>query len=235
MNPYDDPSFFEEYAQMSRSRYGLGGAGEWHQLKPLFPELSGKTVLDLGCGYGWHCKYAADQGAAFVLGIDQSERMIEEARVRNASPAIRYRVCGIHDFDYPEQTYDLVISNLVLHYIEELEEVYRFAHRTLKSGGIFLFNIEHPTFTAGVNQQFASDGTWPVTDYYYPGERKTDFLGYEVKKYHHTLTQILNGLLKSGFVIEAVEEAIPPQEWRKQMPEEMRRPMMLLVKACKKE
>ena len=98
---------------------------------------------------------------------------------------------------------------------------------------MFLFNIEHPTFTAGVNQQFAADGTWPVTDYYYPGERTTDFLGYEVKKYHHTLTQILNGLLKIGFVIEAVEEAMPPAQWRDQMPEEMKRPMMLLVKAKK--
>ena len=52
-----------------------------------------------------------------------------------------------------------------------------------------------------------------LTDYYYPGERTTDFLGHEVKKYHHTLTQILNGLLQTGFAIEVVEEAIPPERW----------------------
>ena len=232
-NQYDDPAFFAEYAKMSRSQLGLTGAGEWHQMQALFPELSGKMVLDLGCGYGWHCKYAADQGAASIFGIDQSTRMIEEAKRRNAADCIEYRVCGIHDFDFPENRYDLVVSNLVLHYVEELEEVYRLVHRTLKPGGTFLFNIEHPTFTAGVNQQFAADGTWPVMDYYYPGERKTDFLGYEVKKYHHTLTQILNGLLQTGFVMEAVEEAMPPMEWRDQMPEEMKRPMMLLVRAKK--
>ncbi|MBO5129884.1 MAG: methyltransferase domain-containing protein [Oscillospiraceae bacterium] len=219
---------------MSRSRYGLDGAGEWHQLKPLFPELSGKTVLDLGCGYGWHCKFAADQGASTILGIDQSSRMIEEAKRRNASGAIQYRVCSIQKFDYPENTYDLVVSNLVLHYIEDLEEIYRLVHRTLKPGGTFLINIEHPTFTAGVHQQFAADGTWPVTDYYYPGERTTDFLGCEVRKYHHTLTQILNGMLHTGFVIEAVEEAMPPAQWRDQMPGEMKRPMMLLVRAIKR-
>ena len=233
MNQYDNPEFFNAYAQMSRSQFGLAGAGEWHQLEPMFPELSGKTVLDLGCGYGWHCKYAADHGAKSVLGIDQSNRMIEEARRRNCAEVIQYRVCGIHEFDYPEDCFDLVVSNLVLHYVEDLEAVYRLVRRTLKPGGTFLFNIEHPTFTAGVNQQFSADGTWPVTDYYYPGERKTGFLGYEVKKYHHTLTQILNGLLQTDFVIEAVEEAMPPMEWRDQMPEEMKRPMMLLVRARK--
>ena len=233
MNQYDNPEFFAAYAQMSRSQYGLEGAGEWHQLEPLFPELSGKMVLDLGCGYGWHCKFAAHQGAVSVLGIDQSSLMIAEAKCRNADEKIEYRICGIHDYDYPADNYDLVISNLVLHYIEDLDAIYRLVHKTLKSGGIFLFNIEHPTFTAGVHQQFAADGTWPVTDYYYPGERTTDFLGHAVKKYHHTLAQILNGLLQTGFVIEAVEEAMPPEQWRDQMPEEMRRPMMLLVKAKK--
>ena len=233
MNQYDHPEFFQAYARMSRSLLGLEGAGEWLQLEPLFPELAGKTVLDLGCGYGWHCKYAADHGAAQVLGIDQSEKMVEEAKRRNSADSIAYRVCGIDAFDYPEEAYDLVISNLVLHYIGDLEGVYRLVHRTLKPGGVFLFNIEHPTFTAGVNQQFAADGTWPVTDYYFPGQRTTDFLGFAVKKYHHTLTQILNGLIRSGFTIKALEEAMPPEPWREQMPEEMRRPMMLLVKAEK--
>lgn len=190
-------------------------------------------MLDLGCGYGWHCKYAADRGAAAVLGIDQSAQMIGEAKRRNSGGNIEYRVCGIHDYAYPADTYDLVVSNLVLHYVEDLQAVYRLVHRTLRSGGVFLFNIEHPTFTAGVNQQFAADGTWPVTDYYYPGERTTDFLGYAVKKYHHTLTQILNGLLTEGFAIEAIEEAMPPEQWRGQTPEEMKRPMMLLVRARK--
>lgn len=77
---YDDEAFFEAYAQMPRSRDGLRSAGEWHQLQPLFPPLRGKTVLDLGCGYGWHSQYAAAQGARSVLGIDLSERMIDEAQ-----------------------------------------------------------------------------------------------------------------------------------------------------------
>lgn len=233
MNHYDNPEFFAAYAQMSRSQQGLDGAGEWHQLKPLFPDAAGKDVLDLGCGYGWHCRYAADQGARNILGIDQSRLMIDMALKRNAAEGITYRICSIENYDYPSGAWDLVVSNLALHYVEDLDYIYRRIYRTLRPGGVFLMNIEHPTFTAGVNQQFAKDGAWPVDNYYYPGPRKTDFLGHAITKYHHTLTQILGGLLKAGFRMEAVEEAMPPENLRAMMPDEMRRPMMLLVKAAK--
>jgi len=231
---YDNPEFFASYAQMSRSVLGLAGAGEWSQFSAMFPSLEGKAVLDLGCGYGWHCKYAAENGAARVLGIDQSVRMIEEAKLRNASDRIEYRVCALEEYDYPAETFDVVISNLVLHYIEDLDAVYANIFRMLKPGGVFLLNIEHPTFTAGVNQTFSQDGTWPVDDYYYPGERHTDFLGHTVTKQHHTLAQILGGLLEEGFTLEKVDEAVPPEQWRDQMPEEMKRPMMLLIRAAKR-
>lgn len=238
-NEYDNEHFFSEYAKMSRSRDGLQSAGEWHQLKPLFPPLQGKTVLDLGCGYGWHCKYAAEQGAERVLGLDLSGRMIAEAQKRNAGVQIAYRICGIEEYEYPENAWDLVVSNLALHYIENLDAVFQNVHRTLKKDGIFLLNIEHPVFTAGVGQEwvYAEDGTpkyWPVDDYFVPGERHTRFLGCDVAKQHHTLTQILMGLLQSGFELQAVEEAEPPQEMMN-LPgfqDELRRPMMLLVKAA---
>ena len=123
MQEYDNEHFFEEYAKMGRSRQGLSGAGEWHQLKLLFPDLKGKSVLDLGCGYGWHCKYSIQQGAGEVLGIDSSMRMLEEAKKRNGDEKITYRVCGVEEYEYPENRWDFVISNLVLHYIENLDEV----------------------------------------------------------------------------------------------------------------
>ena len=112
-NIYDNEGFFQDYAQMSRSRQGLAGAGEWRQLEKLFPDLRGAAVLDLGCGYGWHCQYAADHGASEVLGIDASGRMIEEAQRRCAHPRIRYEVLGLEDYGYPPDTFDLVVSNLV--------------------------------------------------------------------------------------------------------------------------
>lgn len=237
---YDNNEFFQAYAEMDRSKGGLEAAGEWHQLQPLFPAMNGKTVLDLGCGYGWHCKYAAQMGALDILGIDSSKKMIETALAKNSDARIRYKVCGLEEYTYPENTYDLVISNLVLHYIEDLENIYRKVHQTLKDGGCFLFNIEHPAFTAGVKEDWIYDGNgrpryWAIDNYYYPGERETNFLGCKVVKQHHTLTQILNPLLKCGFQMEAIEEAMPPENMLDipGMRDEMRRPMMLLVKAKK--
>lgn len=240
-NIYDDKNFFDQYAKMSRSRQGLSGAGEWHQFKALFPDLSGKSVLDLGCGYGWHCKYAVECGAKQVLGIDLSEKMIQEANEKNADPKITYRVCGLDEYDYPTDSYDCVISNLVLHYIADIDSILRKIYSTLKSDGVFLLNIEHPVFTAGVNQDwiYDSDGKpqyWPVDDYFYPGERVTRFLGKTVIKQHHTLTQILMGLIRAGFRLEVVEEAMPSADSMKipGMSDEMRRPMMLLIKTLKR-
>ena len=78
---------------------------------------------------------------------------------------------------------------------------------------------------------YAEDGRpryWPIDDYFMPGERKARFCGCEVAKQHHTLTQIAMGLL---------EEAVPPAEMM-DVPgteDELRRPMMLLIKAKAKK
>lgn len=239
-NIYNDPQFFDQYARMTRSTQGLAGAGEWHQFRKMFPSLKGKKVLDLGCGYGWHCRYAVEQGAESVLGIDLSEKMIAEAEKRNKDEKITYRVCSVEEYEYPEEAYDCVISNLALHYIEDIDSVYRKIYQTLSAQGTFLLNIEHPVFTAGVNEDwiYDEDGApryWPVDDYYYPGERTTLFLGQKVKKYHHTLTQILMGMIRAGFCLEEIQEAEPDKSMMDMpgMKDEMRRPMMLLVKAEK--
>ena len=169
-------------------------------------------------------------------------KMIQEARRRNAHARIEYLVCGIEEYGYPENRWDCAISNLALHYIGDISQVFRNVHRTLRPDGIFLFNIEHPVFTAGVGQDwaYAEDGRpryWPIDDYFMPGERKARFCGCEVAKQHHTLTQIAMGLLENGFEIQALEEAVPPAE-KMDVPgteDELRRPMMLLIKAKAKK
>lgn len=240
-NEYDNEKFFQEYSKMSRSIDGLDAAGEWHQLRLLFPPLQGKNVLDLGCGYGWHCMFSVENGASRVLGIDLSHKMIEEAQRRNMNSKIEYRVCGMEEYEYPENMWDCVISNLALHYIGNIDLIFQKVYKTLKPNGVFVLNIEHPVFTAGIGQDwiYDKDGKpqyWAIDNYFISGERKTNFLGCDVLKQHHTLTQILMGLLNNGFGLEIVEEAKPPKEMMNipGMKDELRRPMMLLIKAIVK-
>lgn len=240
-NIYDHPIFFEKYSEMLRSKQGLQGAGEWPTLKQILPDFKGKNVLDLGCGYGWHCIYAAQQGAQSVLGIDLSEKMINEAKRRNSSPCITYQVMGIEDFEYPSNSFDIVICSLALHYIENLSYIYSRVYQTLTDQGIFIFTIEHPIFTAHGSQKWIVDEQnqplhWPIDQYFIEGKRKTHFLGEEVIKYHHTLTSILQTLLKTGFILTDIIEPQPTSEMLHNIPdmkEELRRPMMLIVAATK--
>ncbi len=241
INQYDDEKFFLEYSNMPRSKGGLAAAGEWSQLGALIPTLKGKRVLDIGCGYGWHCRYAAEQGAVRVLGIDASQKMLAKARSFNCN-GIDYRLCGIEQYSYPENMWDCVISNLALHYVADLLSVYSKIRRTLVPGGTLVMNIEHPVFTSGVGQDwiYGADGKklyWAIDDYFFEGERMTNFLGCPVKKYHHTLSTVVGGLISCGFEITALDEVRPPRQMMDidGMADELRRPMMLLVRAvCNK-
>lgn len=240
MNIYDDQRFFEKYSQMPRSRLGLEGAGEWRTLEPMLPDFSGKRVLDLGCGFGWHCVYAARHGAVRVLGLDRSENMLRRAREQTRETAVEYRQMGLEEYEYPEDAFDVVLSSLALHYVKDFADVCRKAARTLVRGGDFVFSIEHPVFTAYGEQEWMYGPAgeilcWPVDRYFEEGERDAVFLGERVKKQHHTLTTLVRGLLENGFQITDLAEPQPPVEMMDLpgMADELRRPMMLLISAKK--
>jgi cyclopropane fatty-acyl-phospholipid synthase-like methyltransferase len=102
---------------MSRSIDGLEAVGEWPAFRALLPGLRDKNVLDLGCGFGWHCRYAREQQARWVLGIDISERMLARARENTNDAAIEHRRLAIEDIDFAAGTFDVVISSLAFHYV----------------------------------------------------------------------------------------------------------------------
>ena len=239
-NPYDNPCFFEKYSQMLRSSQGLEGAGEWRELEKLLPDFSGKRVLDLGCGYGWHCAYAAQHGAAAVLGTDLSEKMLATAQAKNGAPQITYRRSAMEDLAFPDGSFDVILSSLALHYVRDFVPLVERIVRWLTPGGHFIFSVEHPVFTAYGSQDwyYGPEGEilhFPVDNYYYEGKRDAVFLGEHVVKYHRTLTTYLNTLLEQGLVLRHVVEPQPPENMLDLpgMRDEMRRPMMLLVSADK--
>lgn len=235
-NKYDDEVFFEKYSQMYRSVYGLQGSGEWHEFEKLLPDFQGKRVLDLGCGYGWHCQYATEHHAQYVLGVDISKRMLETAKQKHAHPQIEYRQIAMEDLTLEPDSFDVVFSSLALHYVKDYEQLVQHIANWLTKGGNFVFSVEHPVFTSYGNQDWYYDENgnilhFPVDRYFYEGQREAVFLQEKVVKYHRTLTTYLETLMKHGFMIQHVVEPQPPLEMMDMdgMKDEMRRPMMLLI------
>ena len=76
--------------------------------------------MDLGCGFGWFCRWARERGAAHVLGLDVSRRMLERAKAETSDPAIVYRPADLEHLTLPEAAFDLAYSSLTLHYLPDL-------------------------------------------------------------------------------------------------------------------
>ncbi len=239
-NKYDDDIFFQKYSQMNRSQQGLEGAGEWMEFQKLLPDFQNKSVLDLGCGYGWHCLYAKKHGASYVLGTDISHKMLEVAKEKSQDYNIDYVCQAMEDLAFEDEQFDIILSSLAFHYVQDYNALIQKIVKWLKPGGKLIFSVEHPVFTAyGTQDWFYNENGdilhFPVDNYYYEGQRDAVFLGEHVIKYHRTLTTYLNTLLCNGLTIEHIVEPQPPQHMMDipGMKDEMRRPMMLLV-SCQK-
>ena len=119
-NIYDDPDFFAGYAKLPRSERGLGIVYEWAAFQRLLPaSLADKRVLDLGCGLGYFAREARARGARQVVGVDLSERMLDEARRRTTDAGIVYVRASLEAFSAEPAAFDLVVSSLALHYIAD--------------------------------------------------------------------------------------------------------------------
>lgn len=237
-NIYDDPEFFAGYSGLPRSVKGLDGAAEWASLQALLPPLSGAAVVDLGCGFGWFCRWALEAGARSVLGIDLSALMLARAAADTASPAITYEQRDLDALDLPVGAFQLAYSSLTLHYLTDIDRLFRTVHAALTPGGHFVFSIEHPIFTAPSAPQFVTDAaghaTWPVDGYLAEGPRTTNWLAPGVVKQHRTIGTYVNALVAAGFVVDALVEWGPSPEQVHEVPEwsvEVERPPFLLAAA----
>lgn len=237
-NIYDDPAFFEGYSQFPRSREGLAAANEWPALRAMLPDLSGKAVLDLGCGFGAFCRFAADEGAKSVLGIDLSEKMLATARARTESPAVTYERGDLDALDLKGRTFDVVFSSLAFHYVADFPALAETIARGLTPGGALVFSVEHPLYAVRTEPEFATDaaGTrvFLVDDYLGEGKRVTSWVVDGVEKYHRTVATYINALLAAGLTLAAIDEWGPGPDLIARNPEYIDhriRPMFLLMGA----
>lgn len=241
-NIYDDPDFFAGYRHLRETGSGLNEVLEQPALRALLPTLKGRRILELGCGMGQFARWCIEQGAAEVTGVDVSARMLEIARQENRHPQITYLQEPLETLQQPEAHFDLIVSSLALHYIEDYAEVTRRVFDWLRPGACFVFSVEHPITSAEkqslgwIRDEAGQRRFWPVDNYREEGRREQNWFVEGVVKYHRTMATYLNTLIETGFRIERVDEpeAVPEALiTRPELADQARCPPFLLIRAAR--
>ncbi len=242
-NIYDNPDFFDGYARLRENPLSFNTVIDDPAVRSLLPDVAGRRVLDLGCGTGGMCAYLRAQGAASVVGIDLSERMLVVAASRGLD-GVSFRQEAVEELDEPEHAYDVIVSSLMFHYVEDLGAMLARVHRCLAPGGVLVFSTEHPVVTATRNPRGSSwfcdeNGTrlfWALDHYHEEGRREIDWIVRGVVKYHRTIGTWVNALADNGFVLDRLLEPHATPEAEAAQPElldERRRPVFLCIRARK--
>lgn len=217
-NIYDNEQFFEGYKKIRDNEVNANNLFEIPALFSMMPELKGKRVLDLGCGFGEHCKQFIEQGAQKVVGIDISEKMLAVAQKENANPNISYINMPMENIGELDEKFDVVVSSLAFHYVEDYAGVVKNIYNLLDKEGIFIYSQENPLCTCHsggdrwTRDEKGNKIHLNLRDYGIEGERESVWFVDNVKKYHRTFSTIINTLINAGFSIEKMIEPLPSEE-----------------------
>ncbi|WP_270180754.1 class I SAM-dependent DNA methyltransferase [Alkalihalobacillus sp. CinArs1] len=234
---YDNQTFYDNYMKRRHRKESPNDLIETPALLKLLGSVKGKRILDLGCGDASLGNLLSE--CDDYTGIDGSANMIERASQNLHGTNGQAIHTSLQDFDYPVAAYDTVVSQLVLHYIEDLEEVLKKVKRTLKEDGKFVFSVQHPLLTASFeSMKNGKRSNWIVDDYFVSGKRVEPWIGEHVVKYHRTIEEYFMLLQHAGFVVENLREATPIKENFADDEEYERRrkiPLFLLFSCVRKE
>lgn len=242
-NIYDNEIFFEGYKKIRERKNNANILFEKPALFSLLPDLKGKRILDLGCGYGENCMEFVKMGAAKVIGIDISKKMLEVAQQENSDDKITYLNIPMEDINTLNEKYDVIVSSLALHYIQDFDGICKKVFDLLEENGFFIFSQENP-----INTCFTTGDRWTkdvngnkifanISNYSVDGKRCSKWFVDDVIKYHRTFSSIINSLVENGFAIQKLLEPYPTEKIIEEFPEtkdNLHKPDFLLVKAVKK-
>ena len=149
----------------------------------------------------------------------------------------------MEDIDSIDEKFDIVISSLAIHYVEDFKGVLAKIHNLLNDGGIFVFSQEHPFSTChSGGDRWTRDengNKLHLNLKNYGVEKETESVWFvdNVKRYHRMFSTIVNDLIDAGFEIERMIEPIPDDEILAKYPDHkdlFHKPDFLLVKAGKR-
>lgn len=238
-NIFDNQVFFEKYRELRKKEYNYNSLVEQPAMKALLPDLKGKTVLDLGCGYGQNCIEFIEKGAKSVVGIDISKKMLDIALEENKNEFVRYIHMDMSEIEHLNQKFDFVYSSLAFHYVEDFKKLLYNIRNLLNDNGVLLFSQEHPYTTAPkagpiwTKDELGNKIHYNLSDYMYSGKRHFRWFVDDIEKYHRSISEIFNTIISQGFIIDNVVEPVPDQfclEKRPDYIDEFHRTTCIIIK-----
>ena len=172
----------------------------------LFGDVTGKKMLDIGCGSGHSLKYHADRNAAELWGLDISKKQLENARdflaEHNYFPKF---ICAPmeDESDIPENYFDIVYSIYAIGWATDLEKVFYKVASYLKKDGIFIFSWRHP-----LHGCVTVDGEKLIFEKSYFDENwyTQEIDDMDIMLSNRKISTYINALARAGFIIENMFE-----------------------------
>lgn len=243
-NIYDNEKFYNDYIKLRENKINANDLLEIPTMKEMLPDLNGKKVLDLGCGYGEMSKYFIEKGATKVVACDISENMLNLANKVNAHKQIEYKLLAMEELNKLDEKFDLVFSSLAFHYIEDFDKLIKDIYSHLNENGILLFSQEHPLTTCTKHldkdaKKLDINGKrfHLLSDYNVVGKRESNWNVAGVIKYHRNFKTTINTIIKNGLEILEIDESWARKEAVETSVKYLNqndKPYFLFVKAKKK-
>ena len=217
---HDAPDY-DDFAATYAAANDTGLFNAWYtrpEMLRLAGDVTGKRVLDAGCGHGPLMVALRDRGAA-VAGFDLSPAMIDIAADRLGSDA-DIRVADLSaPLPYDDDEVDVVTCSLALHYVQDWAPALAELRRVLKPGGRLVVSIIHPfVYAFGYQDEDYFALTRYSEDYEHDGATFT------LTYWHRPLQDVINAFLDAGLVITSVTEpAADPDTPTELLPPEGRR------------
>jgi len=177
----------------------------------LLGEVSGRRVLDAGCGPGIYLEELLKRGAD-LTGCDASPQMIDLAKSRIRNPEVDLRVQSLDEpFDWvADGSVDLALAALVYHYINDRVAFLAEMHRVLKPDGALVISTHH-----------ATEDWLRLGGSYFEVVAVTErwSRGWEVTAWKTPLSHLTEEFADAGFLIERLIEPQPQTQMRDLHPE----------------
>ncbi|EJU05938.1 S-adenosyl-L-methionine-dependent methyltransferase [Dacryopinax primogenitus] len=184
-------------------------------MRQLIGNVTGLDVLDLGCGTMILGSKLLEEGAASVTGVDGSSEMLHLASQRIKAEWKPRVSLAEHDLNRPlhlpdAKMYDLIVSSLALHYLEDWKPVLGSAHILLKPRGRFILSVHHPFADWVHHPESGSYHSGPTLlhEDWDVGEQGTIRISF----YRRSLAEICRAFTDAGWIIQRIEESKPTEE-----------------------